>query len=68
MENWVLVNNFGKSNTSDNVYYVMDYEDLSTLIEKKLVVFGDKAYVVKRGKMMFVGNNDKWYDMDGNEI
>ena len=68
MKNWVLVKDFGKSNTSDRIYYVMNYEDLPTLVQEKPVVFGDKAYIIKDGEMLFMGNDEKWYNMNGEEI
>ncbi len=68
MKNWVLVNNYGKSNTSDKIYYTMDYSDLPNLTADETVLFGDKAYVIKKGDMAFFGNDGNWYDSDGNQI
>ena len=55
MERYELVNEFGKSNTSDRTYYVMEYSDLADLVQNESVLFGDKAYIIKTGTMVFFG-------------
>lgn len=65
MENYLLVNNYGKSNTPDRIYYIMTRSDLPNLIKEESVVFGDKAYILEEGTMMFMGNDGIWYDTEG---
>ena len=68
MKNYTLVKNFGKSNTPDRLFYVMDYTDLINLKNKQLVLFGDKAYVLRKGKMAYYGKDEIWYDENGDQI
>ena len=45
MANYILANEFGRSNIPDQLYYVRDTADLDTLMKNEPVTFGTKAVV-----------------------
>ena len=63
MANYILANEFGRSNIPDQLYYVMDTTDLDTLKENEPVTFGAKALVLKTKSLMVMGNDNKWYEI-----
>lgn len=63
MSDFVLAESFGRKNFQDRLYYVMDEEDLETLLTEKNVVMGDKVYIIREQRMVIRGNDSEWYDI-----
>lgn len=63
MTNYILANEFGRSNIPDQLYYVMDTADLDTLKKNEPVTFGTKALVLKRKSLWVMGNDNEWYEI-----
>lgn len=64
MENYILVESFGRTNVQHRLWYAMENSDL----EKIKAQFGDRAYVLKEGKTCYFGNDDNWYTETGNLV
>lgn len=64
MENYILVESFGRANVQHRLWYVMEDDDLSDIKAQ----FGDRAYGIKEGTMYYYGNDDKWYSDTGNVV
>lgn len=64
MDNYVLVESFGRSNIQHRLWYVMEIGDLNDIKAQ----FGDRAYVITEGVLIYRGNDDKWYDPTGEEF
>ena len=67
MSNYILAQYANRANIDDATYYVMATSDLASLMSEQDVSFGDKAYIVKAGKMCILGNDDKWYWINSGE-
>ncbi len=64
MDNYVLVESFGRSNVQHRLWYTMEETDLSEIKAQ----FGDRAYVIKEGATYYMGNDDNWYDSTGTKV
>ena len=62
-EPYILAQSFNKANIQDRLWYVMEEEDLQTLLDDNKVAFGDKAFVIKTAAKYICGNDATWYDM-----
>lgn len=63
MDNFILAQSYNHANVQDRLWYVMDTADLDTLKAQKQILFGDKAYVIKKKTFHIMGNDNTWYDM-----
>lgn len=64
MDNYVLVESFGRTNVQHRLYYVMEDSDLNSIKAQ----FGDRAYVLKEGTTYYMGNDNTWYDATGKSV
>ena len=61
MDNYILVESFGRSNVQHRLWYVMTESDLADVNAQ----FGDRAYILNEGQTYYKGNDDKWYTSGG---
>lgn len=64
MDNYILVESFGRSNVQHRLWYVMEENDLTDVKAQ----FGDRAYVIKEGSYYYKGNDDEWYTSAGEKV
>jgi len=64
MENYILVESFGRSNVQHRLWYVMSSDDLGEVKAQ----FGDRAYSITEGATYYMGNDDSWYDENGSTV
>ncbi len=62
MENYILVESFGRMNVQHRLWYAMNLTDLVDIKAH----FGDRAYVITMGANYYYGNDNSWYDESGN--
>ncbi len=61
MPNYILAQVSDKANIPDTLWYAMNQSDLAAIAANEGISFGDKAYVVKQGKLYMYGNDGQWY-------
>ena len=64
MENYILAESFGRSNIQHRLWYAMSSSDLNDIKAQ----FGDRAYVITDGAYYYMGNDNSWYDSNGDAI
>lgn len=62
---YVMVQAYGRANTQNALYYVMDEDDKNVLLGNEQCCFGDKVYVIKEGTSYILGNDNTWYSSAG---